>query len=377
MPTFLLACHDAGGTVPPILALTEALVDRRHDVVVLSQRSVRGRAEALGAGFVAFSEIPSYKSRRPLEEQFNIVVPAMTGKAVGDDIVALTNERGVDAIVVDANLAGGLAAAETLSRPSIVLLHSMYKTYVDTWFGELWPLLAPAVNHTRAAFGLGDAHDWPSVFAAHDRMFAVVPAAFDAPVAEVPDAMRHFGFLTPRRQAENAAFDFPEGDDPTVLVGLSTTYQQQEPVLDAILEALASLAVRALVTTAGQVDIDGLSARSNVTIADYVPHALVLDHTDVMVTHAGLGSIAAAMTFGVPVVCIPHGRDQPLNAQRVSAHGAGVALTELPRAAEIAAAIEGVLATPSARDATRALAAMSRAEGGADAAVAELESLLG
>jgi hypothetical protein len=93
MPTFLLACHDAGGTVPPMLALTEALLDRRHDVLVLSQPSVRSRAEALGAGFVAYSEIPSYAPRRPLEEQFEIVVPAMTGKAVGDDIVALTNEH--------------------------------------------------------------------------------------------------------------------------------------------------------------------------------------------------------------------------------------------------------------------------------------------
>jgi MGT family glycosyltransferase len=189
--------------------------------------------------------------------------------------------------------------------------------------------------------------------------------------------MRHFGFLVPRSPATAAAVDFPEGDDPTVLVGLSTTYQQQEPVLDAILEAIASCAVRALVTTAGQVAIEGLSVPSNTTIADYVPHALVLDHTDVMVTHAGLGSIAVAMTFGVPVVCIPHGRDQPLNAQRVAAHGAGVALTELPGAAEIVAALEAVLATSSARDAACGLAATSRAEGGAAAAVAELESLLG
>jgi UDP:flavonoid glycosyltransferase YjiC (YdhE family) len=60
-----------------------------------------------------------------------------------------------------------------------------------------------------------------------------------------------------------------------------------------------------------------------VTITDYVPHSLVLDQTDVMVTHAGLGSIAGAMAFGVPVVCMPGDRDQPLNAQRVADRDAG------------------------------------------------------
>ena len=50
-----------------------------------------------------------------------------------------------------------------------------------------------------------------------------------------------------------------------------------------------------------------------------------------MVTHAGLGSVAGAMTFGVPLVCMPVERDQPLNAQRVTDLGAGVALDPHPR----------------------------------------------
>lgn len=376
MSTFLLACHDAGGTVPPVLALTEQLLERGHGVLVLSQPSVRHRAEALGSTFVAFSQIPSYESRKPIEEQLDVVIPAMTGKTVGDDVAALANEHDVDAIVVDANLAGGLAAAEQLGQPSAVLLHSLYKTYVDTWFGELWPLLAPAVNETRAGFGLVDAHDWPSVFAGHTRLLATVPTAFDAPVVDVPDAMRHFGFLVPKRPETRAPSGYPVGDDPAVLVGLSTTYQHQEAVFDAILDALAGLAVRALVTTAGQVDIDARSRPSNVTTANYVPHALVLDETDVMVTHAGLGSIANALTFGVPLVCLPHHRDQPLNARRVADVGAGIALSEQPTASEIAGAIDAVLSTPSYREAARAMAAVSRAEGGAPAAAAELESLV-
>ena len=359
-----------------MLALAEALVSRRHEVFVLSQPSVRNRAEAAGCTFVAFSNLPDYEARKPIEEQLDLVFPAMTGKEVGDDLLALARDRRIDAVVVDANLVGGLAAAETLGSPSVVLLHSMYKTYVDTWFGELWPLLEPAVNETRSAYGLDPVESWQSVFAAHARLFSVVPDVFDAPVAAVPSAMRHFGFLVPGTRATAPTVGFPPGGDSTVLVGLSTTYQQQEPVLTKLLEVLAGLPVRGLVTTSGQVDVGALPQPANVTIATYVPHSLVLGEADLMVTHAGLGSIAGAMTFGVPVVCIPHGRDQPLNAQRVVDLGAGIARSEQATAPEIAAAIEGVLADATYRESARALAKTSAAEGGADAAAAELESLL-
>lgn len=372
----LLTCHDAGGTIPPVLALAEALIARGNEVVILSQPSVRRRAEAAGCTFVAFSQIGDYEARRPLEDQLDVVIPAVIGKTVGDDLLAAVTRHRADLVVVDANLAGGLAAAEKLDKPSAVLLHSMYKTFVDTWFGDLWPLLEPGVNEMRAGFGLHAVDGWPAVFAGHDRLLAVVPAVFDAPVTDAPAAMSHFGFLVPRGQPSGDAVDFPAGDDPTVLVGLSTTYAHQDAILEAIIGALANLAVRGLVTTAGQVDPGALPQPPNVTVAHYVPHSLVLDHTDVLVTHAGLGSVAGAMAFGVPLVCMPGERDQPLNAQRVVELGAGVALDATAPSGEIAAAIERVLSDASYRDAARALGRASKHEGGPDAAAAELEGLL-
>ena len=372
----LLTCHDAGGTVPPVLALGEALVARGNEVFILSQPSVQRRAEGVGCTFVAFTEIGDYQARRSLEDQLDVVIPAVIGKTVGDDVLAAVTRHDVDLVVVDANLAGGLAAAESADQPSAVLLHSMYKTFVDTWFGELWPLLEPGINDTRSGFGLHAVDGWPSAFEPHDRLLAVVPTVFDAPLADVPVAMRHYGFLVPRGQSSGDAVDFPAGDDPTVLVGLSTTYAGQDAILESIVDALSHLSVRALVTTAGQVDLGALPQPPNVTLADYVPHSLVLDRTDLMVTHAGLGSVAGAMTFGVPLVCMPGERDQPLNAQRVVELGAGVALDGSATSGEIAAAIEHVLADASYRTAARALGDAGREQGGADAAAAELESLL-
>ena len=377
MARFLLVCHDAGGTVPPMVALAEALVARGHAVSMLSQPSVRVRAAAAGCELEAFSQLGDYDPTARLEDQLEVTVPMVSGPSVGDDLVRVARAAGADALVVDANLAGALAAAESLPQPSAVLLHSMYKTFVDVWFSEVWPLLESEVNRSRAAFGLDPATSWSALFAGHDRLVSVVPAAFDAPVAEVPTAMRHFGFLAPRTAPAFAPVDLPPGDAPAVLVSLSTTKLEQERLLPVILGALGRLDVRALVTTAGQVDAATLQPPRGVVVVDYVPHASVLDRADAMVTHAGLGTVAAALEVGVPLVCTPISRDQPLNAERVADLGAGVRLDSDPGEQELADALELVLAQPGYRNAARSLAAASRAAGGAPAAAADLEALLG
>lgn len=368
---FVITCHDAGGTIPPVLALGEALVARGNDVTVLSQPSVQRRAEAAGCTFVAFSSLGDYDRHKTFEEQLDVTGAAIVGREVGDDLRAVGADA--DVVVVDANLAGALAAAESMAQPSAVLLHSVYATYVDVWFAELWPLLGDAVNMTRAGFGLGPVDGWPGAFAAHDRVLSVVPAVFDAPTPSVPEAMRHFGFLVPRSAPDECGVAFPAGDGPTVLVSLGTTQQDQSVRLGAIAEALGRLPVRAIVTTAGQAEVAGTP---NVTVEDYTSHVHLLPQTDLVVTHGGLGTISAALDAGVPLVCAPYDRDQPLNSSRVAALGAGVALDGEPTADDFAAAIERVIGDASFREGAARVADQSRAAGGAEAAARDLEELV-
>ena len=62
-----------------------------------------------------------------------------------------------------------------------------------------------------------------------------------------------------------------------------------------------------------------------------------------MVTHAGLSTVMTALAAGVPMVCMPMGRDQPLNAQRVGTLGLGIELSPEASADAIRDAVEGVL----------------------------------
>jgi UDP:flavonoid glycosyltransferase YjiC (YdhE family) len=58
----LLACIDAGGTVPPVLGLAGRLSRRGHDVLVLGDPTVAASAKAAGCSFTPWSTAPAVAS---------------------------------------------------------------------------------------------------------------------------------------------------------------------------------------------------------------------------------------------------------------------------------------------------------------------------
>lgn len=368
MSAFAFVAHDAGGTIPPLLAVCCELVSRGHGVRVLAQPCVQKRAEAVGAAFHRFSSLGDYRRDLPLEEQVDLIVPAIAGDALGRDLLRLMEQDPVDVVIVDANLAGAMAAAEAAPAPSAVLLHSLWSTFTDVWFADVWPLLAGLVNATQAEFGLSEAQSWSDVFSGHHRLLSVVPREFD-PAPNVPGHLRHCGFLVP--PAPNLSM-YPTGDAPTVLVSFSTTLQHQDDVLAEVVDVLASMDVRVLVTTA---DHGRITSGPRIAVVDFVPHASVLPETDLVVSHGGLGTVAAAMHAGVPMVCVPFGRDQFLNAQQIARLGAGIDAGPRPSRETLRAAVDAGLRDPAYRQSARALAAASNAAGGPWRAANELERL--
>ena len=110
-----------------------------------------------------------------------------------------------------------------------------------------------------------------------------------------------------------------EPGGPWVLLSLSTTQQGQAAALPRMLDAVAALPVRVLLTLGGALPPSAVDAPPNVTVRGFVPHEQLLPHMAAVIFHDGLSTITAALTAGVPLVCIPQGRDQPDNAQRVAA----------------------------------------------------------
>ena len=74
-----------------------------------------------------------------------------------------------------------------------------------------------------------------------------------------------------------------------------------------------------------------------------MPHDEVLPSVDLVVTHAGLGTLMFSAAAGKPTVCLPNGRDQNDNAGRAQALGLGRALSPNAAPAEIGRTITDML----------------------------------
>ena len=162
-----------------------------------------------------------------------------------------------------------------------------------------------------------------------------------------------------------------------MLVAFSTTYQRQEEALRRAATALAALPVQAIITVGATIEPDTIEPGPNVAIHRYLPHAALLPDCAVVVTHAGFGTVMAVLAHGVPLLCLPMGRDQHDNAARVADCGAGLVLSADAGVEEIRRAIQELLTKPDYQVAARRMAAMMARQDGRETAIKELEALIG
>jgi MGT family glycosyltransferase len=111
--------------------------------------------------------------------------------------------------------------------------------------------------------------------------------------------------------------------DPWVLVTLSSLTQNDVPLAQAALDALADRPVRTLVTVGhGRSSADLSSIPGNAWIETYVPHTAVLQRGILCISHGGAGAVMKALWHGVPLVLAPWGGlDRPGVAARAERLG--------------------------------------------------------
>jgi Erythromycin biosynthesis protein CIII-like, C-terminal domain len=270
---------------------------------------------------------------------------------------------GTHALAVDWVLTGAAVAGEAAGVPTAVLLHGNN--------------LLPEPGKPAPGFGLRPLGHALEQLERPARLLCLYPEAFDLPADRHPAHLRYVGpVLEPPAWAEPWNPPWPPDDQrPLVVVSMSTTYMRQERVLGRCVEAVAALPVRALVTVGPTLDPAALQGPGNVVVVASAPHDQVFPHAGAVITHAGMGTVMRALAHGLPLVCIPQGRDQHDVAARVRWHGAGLRLGTGASAAKVRAALGRVLDEPSFREAAGRLQRAIQADLAADRGVAELETL--
>ena len=379
---FVFTTFEFGGHVTPALATAARLQARGRRVLVVSDEATRAEAQGFGLPFIPWRTAPNRPDKRianeplrdwecgsPAEVIAMLLDRLMTGAAAAyaADTAAVLSDN-PDAVVVSQELLlGSMLAAEAHDAP--LALHTANVWPLPTLEGvpPFGPGLAPpageqdrafqalirqasrgfydaglpALNAARAAHGLAPlAHTLDQIGAARLVLLSAARAYDFAPSEGLPKPFVYAGPQA-RVPAWAAAWESPwPADDarPLVLVSFSTLYQAQEPVIRRVTEALAALPVRGVVTLGPQLEpADFPSPAENVRVVASASHDALMPHLAAMVTHAGHGSAIRPVLNGVPLVCLPMGRDQPDNAARIVARGAGLRLDPAAPAREIAA----------------------------------------
>jgi UDP:flavonoid glycosyltransferase YjiC (YdhE family) len=318
--TWLMVTWAGGGNVNPFLGLAGHLLARGNRVGALATASLRPRLAAAGIEVVGAADgwLPD-----------------------ADEVGQAVEGFAPDALIVDYMLTGALCGAERSGLPTVALVHTLYtELLVD---GAPHPMgmsgSIEAINDVRIGIGLAPIAHHADLLAVADVVLVTAPRELDAP-GELPSNVAYAGALF-EGPGDDAGWQPPRGDGPLVAVSVGTAGDpaKETELLGRILGALGQLPVRGFVMLADYIDPHVLRPSDNVTLAGYVRHAAVLPYAGLLVTHAGLGSVVAALAHGVPMVCLPLTREQPENGHAVVRLRAGRALRPDASVGEIAAAI--------------------------------------
>ena len=415
MARYLFTTWEGGGHVQPMLLVARDLAGRGHQVLALSDPCNASDAAALDVPFRAWTTAPfqtgksrdddrlkDHEADNPLEVIQRLLDRVMTGPALAyaqDTLVAI-DAFAPDVVVSQELLLGPMAAAEA-RRLSLALLTANIwslptmtgappfgagmlpaandeERAMHAMVGQMsrgfFQAGLPGLNAAREVLGLPPLDDVFTQLDAAQTILLATSKAFDFAPEPLPAPFLHVGpHLADPAWIE--PFVAPPGVSPLVVVSFSSLYQAQEPVLRAIIAALADLPVRGVVTTGPTLDPAEFDAPDNVAVVRSAPHGDLLKDAALFVTHAGHGSTLRPLMAGVPLLCLPMGRDQHDNAARVAHRGAGLTLPADASPETIAAALRRLLDEPAFKTAAESLGAAIRADEAARSATSALEAL--
>jgi UDP:flavonoid glycosyltransferase YjiC (YdhE family) len=384
----LFTAQPAYGHLHPVLAIAEAARSLGHDAAIATSalfapavESAGFRAIAAGLNWLEADKTTVPPELKPppdstLEEYFAQQFVRAPARLMARDLIDLGASWRPDAVVSDRTEFGGAIAAAALKVPSVAVQVGNPSLFTPSVLAEA----EGPYNEARLAFGLSVD---PGLTALESRpVLMSAPPGLNDPAVPLPT---NLVYLRP------TAFNGPaEGDPgewasslargrPLVYATLGTVFNDPSydlPFFPALLDGLRNEPLDLLLTVGPNVDPAVLGgAPPNVRIERYVPQSLVFPKLDAVVFHGGFGTLLAAIEHGLPVVVVPFGADQHLNAAAVVRLGIGVAIDEESLdARSMRDAVRRVLDEPSYREKARRLRDTAAALPSVDAAIRLIEN---
>jgi UDP:flavonoid glycosyltransferase YjiC (YdhE family) len=377
----IVATGGAGGDLPPLIAAAQALRERGHKTSFIGDAAVDRALSGLGlevqvlpaelnlgprlAGAVREAMTTTggdLKAAGPMVERALAAWAKEVARPVGQAVVKLRPDAAVTSL-----FGVEVMKEAALSSPWAVVNSTFYvgpdpPRPVEE---DIGPRAIPLILR------------YAQMIEAADMILHATDPVFDFSFDRLP-ARHHYvgplGLWEPRLDTPSY---LEEPGDPWVLVSISSQLQDDLPLAEAALAALADKPVRVVLTVGPDHEPEEVAVRpANAHVERVVPHSAVLKRGVLLVSHAGHGSVMKALWEGKPMVLVPWGRDQPGVAAR--AHALGVAeVVARGDGTEVmlAAAIDRVLASSEMSKAATSHATRLQATDPPGTAATLLESL--
>ncbi|HEY2899550.1 MAG TPA: glycosyltransferase [Polyangia bacterium] len=350
---FLFSSTRGAGHLQPLLPYAQALLAHGHEVLVAAPAEVSETLREAKLSHAPFGH-PGDDVLAPIWARFRQAPAAeITAIALGEIFAGLNAQAALPKLTETISAwrpdlvvreSAEFAAAVAADRAGVA--HARVAVHMVSFEEAFAALVAEPLDKLRHDVGLPPDQ---AAFLTTEAVFTAFPASLDEPLdgrAPMPVPFR-LRFI--EEEPRDAPTPWAKAGDARPLVYITFgTIAGSSPSIRSIyrtaLEAIASLPVRALLTTGRGMEAGVLGAiPANVHVEEWVPQREVLPRAAALVCHGGSGTVRGALAAGVPMVVAPLGADQPHNARRVAAVGAGIALPD-PDAASLRAAIERVLA---------------------------------
>ena len=346
-----------GGNQPPAIGLAQQLRRHGHETIIAGYADQATRFEALDLEFATLTRSgAAWQAFDPADLMPLLVDRIWACPHHVADTAEILDRYQPDLVVVDCLMAAVLAAMETSPIPTLVLVHSSPGALAPPG-GPIDALVIPELNRIRSTLQLRPVDSYWQAWQRHRVICASIPE-LDPLGTDSLDAITWIGpvfeDLTPTDWTSE-----DQADTPLVLVSFSSGGAwDQTSRIQRTIDGLAGADVRVIVTT-GAVDPTHLRVPSkSITVVPHIPHAAVLPHAAAVVTHAGHGTLTAALAHGLPIVAIPNlAADQPALAEQTAHLGAGIHLHDHEATpTDIAHAVRTVIDDPTYATNARILA---------------------
>ena len=342
---FVLGTSAGGGDWPPLVAAAVSLAEAGHEIAYLGDEGL-ARATA-GTGLTIETVSPGRDLPARIREW---EVARLQNPAAPIPILDWVDEVAPHAVERAKSLAPDLLLCSDFTAPLGIRVREEVRTPMCLINGTYY--LGPGSRRRLEedfAPGTTEAQGFAQLLQSGDLVLHATDAQFDPPPEPRPRNHHWVGTLIWEPVREPPAW-LAEPGDPWALVTLSSVRQPDEIELArAAIGALADFPLRVLLTLGDADQRDELGAHAaNARVETFVPHSPVLERAALCVSHSGHGIVAKALRFGVPMVLVPWGRDQPGVAARAEALGvAHVVKRDALTPETLAEAIRAVLENPS------------------------------